>query len=131
MSHATGKGYVASHRGTYHDALARKRNVVIPMIVEVFGGISKHSRAFISGCANRAAGGKGRDATKYGTARASPRSFYLHHAQRISAACAIGNARHMIEEAKDAVKAYSSGPDSGLGWTMHGGLGGRARVRGS
>ena len=37
----------------------------------------------------------------------------------------------LSEEMKDGVKAYSSGSDSGLGWTVHGGLGGRARVRGS
>ena len=62
---------------------------------------------------------------------ARPTLPHLPLAQRISTACVIGNAQHMIAEAKDEVKACSSGPDSGLGWTVHGGLGGRARVRGS
>ena len=66
------------------DALRNKKAVVIPLIVESFGGISGHSRHFIRRLADRARGPQARDGTVYGRSRTSVRSFYKHHTQQLA-----------------------------------------------
>ena len=48
------------------DALRNKKALVIPMILEAFGGISPHSLHFIRRLALRAKGARARDSTVYG-----------------------------------------------------------------
>ena len=60
---------------------------------ETFGGIAPSARAHIGWLARRAKGKHGRDSTKYGLSRASTRSFYLHHTQRLSLAAILGDAK--------------------------------------
>jgi len=95
MSHATGKGYVAKHIGTYYDALFVKKTRVIPLIVETTGGIAPHALAHIGHLARRATGkaARSRDGTKYGRSRTSTRSFFVHHTQRIATAAQQFDAR--------------------------------------
>ena len=40
FDHNTGRGHVAFHKGDYYDAIYNKNNHVVPLIVEVFGGIA-------------------------------------------------------------------------------------------
>ena len=93
FDHTTGKGYVASVKGDYHDALFVKGGQVVTMIVEVFGGITPSARAHIAHLARRARGKGARDSTKYGSSRTSTRNFYVHHTQRISLAAQQYDAR--------------------------------------
>jgi hypothetical protein len=92
FNHATGKGYVARREGQYADAL-RKGSRVISAIVETTGGITPHFRSYLGHLARRAKGRHGRDATKYGRSRTSPRSFFTHHTQRIGLAAQVGDAQ--------------------------------------
>ena len=50
------------------------------------GGISPHALAHVGYLAQRAKGraALSRDGTKYGRSRTSPRSFFVHHTQRIA-----------------------------------------------
>ena len=58
-----------------------------------FGGIAPSARAHIGWLARRAKGKHARDSTKYGLSRASTKSFYLHHTQRLSLAAVLGDAK--------------------------------------
>ena len=93
FNHWNGRGYVVAQDGQYRDALVRKRSRVIPMIVETLGPIAPHSLSYVSHLARRATGKGARDSTKYGTSRTSTRSFFVHHAQRISVAACIGSVK--------------------------------------
>ena len=92
FDHTTGKGYVQERRGDYYDALVVKKGRVIPMIIEVFGGITSHALAHIGHLARRAKGKQSRDATKYGRSRTSTKSFFVHHTQRMSLAAQLHDA---------------------------------------
>jgi len=93
LDHSTGRGSVKARRGDYWDALKNKKAVVIPAIVETFGGISPHFLRFISRLAARTKRGGGRDGTQYGRSRLSAKSFFVHHTQQISAAAQVGDAK--------------------------------------
>ena len=41
FDHKTGEGHVPFHGGDYHDARYKKRNQVVPLIVEALGGIGR------------------------------------------------------------------------------------------
>ena len=70
----------------YFDALFVRKSRVIPMIIEVFGGITPHALAHVSHLAKRARGKSARDSTRYGTSRTSAHSFCVHHTQRMALA---------------------------------------------
>ena len=93
MDHATGKGTVKEKRGDYYDALKNKKAKVVPMIVEVNGGIAPQSVHFISRLSARAKKNAARDGTSYGRSRTSVRSFFVHHTQQLSAAAQVGDAK--------------------------------------
>ena len=86
MNHTSGKGWVAAKKGDYHDALVNKRSRVIPAVIESTGGLSPPLRAQMRCLEGRAKGAGASDRTKYGSTRASARSFMVHHTQRISLA---------------------------------------------
>ena len=79
-------------KGQYHDALFVKRNVVVPFIVEAYGGISPHALAYMRYLARRATGKNATDRTRYGATRASTKSFLQHHMQQVSKAAVIYDA---------------------------------------
>ena len=43
----TGRGHVAFHRGDYHDAIYNKKNHVVPIISEVFGGVATQGTKYL------------------------------------------------------------------------------------
>ena len=92
LDHATGKGWVKGVKGHYHDAIVVKRTRVCAMLVENLGGISKGGRAQLWALSERTKGRGAVDRTKYGSTRASPQSYYVHHAQQISKAAVMYDA---------------------------------------
>ena len=58
--------------------------------------------------AHRARGKDARDATKYGRSRTSTRSFFVHHAERLAAACAIGEAAGIHKAIKNRKRRVKS-----------------------
>jgi hypothetical protein len=92
-------GSVKERAGDYDDALRNKKALVIPMILEAFGGISPHSLHFIRrlAVALRAKGARARDSTVYGgsstLSSTSAKSFFVHHTQQLAAAAQVGDAK--------------------------------------
>ena len=110
FNHVTGRGWVKEHKGQYVDAIFTKGSRVIPMIVEVTGGITPHALAQVSYLARRAkGGGPGRDRTVYGTSRTSSRDFFTHHSQRISLAAILGDAKAIRREIGDRKQELMGG----------------------
>jgi len=95
FDHSTGRGWMKAVRGHYHDALYVKKNSVVPLITESSGGIAPHGYAHLKMLARSSHLPGGRDGTRYGLSRTSPRSYLTHHIQRISAAVVRENARHI------------------------------------
>ena len=87
MNRTPGKGWVAAKKGDYHDALVNQRSRVIPAVIESTGravAAAPRPDALPRGAREKGAGAS--DRTKYGSTRASARSFMVHHTQRISLA---------------------------------------------
>ena len=97
FSHKLGKGYVAPHKGHYHDALYVKRLRVIMLLVEATGGISPAACAHISMLARRSRGRGATDRTRYGGTRISTKSFYVHHSQMLSKAAVVFDAKAILK----------------------------------
>ena len=116
FDHKTGKGYVASHKGHYHDALHVKKSRLVLLLVEALGGIAPAARAHIAKLARRSEGKGAADRTKYGGTRISTTSFYVHHSQMLSKAAVMHDAkaiRKRITCLKQAVCAAAEAADSG------------------
>ena len=97
FDHNTGKGHVAFHKGDYYDAIYNKNNHVVPLIVEVFGGIASRGARYLRFLARRASDRKrGRDGTAYSDYHASG-GFLAHHLARISMAAVYWDAQHIDE----------------------------------
>ena len=64
----------------------RKHDPTIVYLVECSGGIAPEPLARLRRNARFAKTKGARDSTNYGLARVSPRSYFTHHTQRISAA---------------------------------------------
>ena len=54
FDHKTGEGHVPFHGGDYHDARYKKRNQVVPLIVEALGGIGRRGARCLRFLARRA-----------------------------------------------------------------------------
>ena len=83
------------------------------MIVEATGGVAPHSRSQVKRYTGRAKGAGAIDRTKYGETRASTKSYYVHHMQRISKAAVYFDARAIrkrIVAAKQKVSAAYAAP---------------------
>ena len=87
-------------KGSYHDALFVKKNRVTLILCESTGAVSPRSLAYLSYLSRRARGQGARDGTRYGTSRLSPRSYYVHHTQRLSMAAAAGDVKGLHECAR-------------------------------
>ena len=101
-----------ARKGDYYDALVVKRSRVVPMIIEVFGGIAPHTLAHVSYLARRASKGR-RDATKYGATRDSARSFFVHHTQRLALAAILGDAKAIRKEIRGHKQRLVAGRTAG------------------
>ena len=120
FNHSTGRGWVKAHKGQYHDAIVVKRLRVWLMLVEAFGGLGPDTRAAVWALSERAKGRNAVDRTKYGQARASPRSYYVHHTQQIAKAAVLFDAaairkaalttRQRVCFAANAAPAHGDGP---------------------
>ena len=75
----------------------QQHNRVIPFITSPSGGIAPHGLAHLKMLARASRLPGGRDGTRYGLSRLSPRSFFTHHLQRISAALVRANARDVFD----------------------------------
>ena len=97
LNHGTGKGWVKEVKGHYHDALYVKKSRVVVWLLETTGGICPHAcahgRRLAEPRAERARTKGGTDRTKYGSSRASTRSFYVHYMQQVSKAAVVHDAR--------------------------------------
>lgn len=83
---------------------------MVPMIVEVTGGITPHALAQVSYLARRSkGGGPGRDHTVYGSSRTSSRDFFTHHSQRIALAAILGDAKAIRREIGDRKQELMGG----------------------
>ena len=92
-----GRGYVEKKKGHYDDAIKKKNNMVIPVVVESFGGIGTRALRALKFAARRAGDKKrGRDGTKY--SRTRPTSFLTHHMRQISSAAVITDACNIEKE---------------------------------
>ena len=97
FNHATGRGYVKGRKGHYDDAIKKKNNMVVPIIVESFGGIGTRAQRALKFAARRAGDKKrGRDGTRY--SRTRPTSFLTHHMRQISSAAVITDACNIEKE---------------------------------
>ena len=94
----TGAGRITAKDGDYTDALSKKRKVVL-LVTETTGALSKMLVRLLRALERTTMLPDGNDSTVYGTGRASPRSFYAHHAAAISASivkqdsCVLRNAQ--------------------------------------
>ena len=95
--HSTGKGWVKGAVGQYADAL-KKRHSVVPVIIEVFGSISEHTRAHFRHLAERSKGPGAIDRTRYGQLRGSTRSFRRHHLQQLVKAAVVGDSEAILRQ---------------------------------
>ena len=84
---STGLGWVEAHQGDYHDAIARKDNVVHVLLAETLGGITSYAHHILRALATDA---QRRDATVYGDYMYSTGNFYDYHSGAISIAIIRG-----------------------------------------
>lgn len=97
FDHKTGEGHVPFHGGDYHDARYKKRNQVVPLIVEALGGIGRRGARCLRFLARRASCRKrGRDGTTY--SRFHPSNYLSHHLAGIVTAAVFSDAAHIVEE---------------------------------
>ena len=98
LDHATGKGWVKQRDGQYKDALVHTRATVVPMIVETTGGVAPHSRRHCGLLTGRTRGKGAVDRTRYGSTRISPKSYFVHHTQRITKAAVMYDAKAILKQ---------------------------------
>ena len=88
LDRATGEGRVEARDGDYADALTKGTEVHF-LITETTGAFSRSLEKALCALATVAKLPEVDDTTIYGISRASPRSFYDHHAAAVSAAVAF------------------------------------------
>ena len=76
----------------------KKRHSVVPVIIEVFGSISEHTRAHFRHLAERSKGPGAIDRTRYGQLRGSTRSFRRHHLQQLVKAAVVGDSEAILRQ---------------------------------
>ena len=81
FNHTTGLGWVAAQTGYYTDAIKNKKNTVVALIAENFGGFTPAVTALLRRLAKRSCA----DTTSY-DGENSTHDFYGHHAAAISLA---------------------------------------------
>ena len=101
----TGQGHVPQRDGDYKPARLAGR-VTIPLIAEVFGGLTPHPTRFLRQLSRIAAKFKTRDSTQYSRCA---RSFRTFHGQRISHAIVMTDALN-IHLWASSLKFKKNGP---------------------
>ena len=92
----TGEGFVrATTDHDYADA-QRRGNPVTLLVSETTGALSGTFVRALRALGKQARAPTTHDSTRYGTARTSPKSFYVHHAAAISAAIAYADATTVL-----------------------------------
>ena len=98
FNHATGRGHVEPKTGYYDDAITKKNNMVIAVIVESFGGIGTRGVRMLKFTSRRAGDRKrGRDGTRYSRVCNST-SYLTHHMRQISGAAVMTDAANIEKE---------------------------------
>ena len=87
---------MAAVRGEYHDAIHVKKNKLLLLVSEVFGGVNGAALEYLRRLAAAAGAEGGVDTTAYSTRHAWRLSFFEHHARRLSAAVALGDAAVLV-----------------------------------
>ena len=96
FDHKTGTGHVPFFKGDYYDARYKKRNQVVPLIVEALGGIGRRGARCLRFLARRAKDRKrGRDGTRY--SRFHSANYLSHHVMRIVSAAVFADAEHICD----------------------------------
>ena len=99
FNHATGEGYVAAHRGDYHDAIENRKAAVHLVLFEAgLGGMSPYAARRLRR-KGREAAESGADPTDY-TTSPTARSFVPYYAQRLSATCVLWGASAILKSLK-------------------------------
>ena len=106
FNHITGLGWVAAREGYYCDAIKTKKNTVIALIAESFGGVTPAVTALLQRLEKRLC----TDATCYGDH--STRSFSSHHAAAISLAIVTGDEEALVKGVSK-LETKSAGPTAG------------------
>jgi hypothetical protein len=94
FDHSTGTGWVKAHDGYYCDALHVKKNTVVALIAETFGGVTPTVVALLRRL-DKMKNATGTDGTAYGVH--STHEFFGHHAAAISIAIVSGEAEAIVQ----------------------------------
>ena len=94
FDHGTGTGWVKAHDGYYRDAIYVKKNTVVPLIAETFGGVTPTVVATLRRL-DKTTNAAGTDGTAYGVY--STHGFFAHHAAAISIAIVTGEAEAIVQ----------------------------------
>ena len=70
----------------------------MPVILEVSGGLSRHTKAHLRHLAARSKGPGATDRTRYGQLRGSTRSFLRHHTQQVVKAAVVGDSEAILRK---------------------------------
>ena len=92
---------MAAQAGNYTDAIKNKKNTVIALIANPFGGVTRTVERLV----RRLAKVPGMDGTKYG--EHSLPSFFAHHAAAISMACVWGDSEMLVDGASNREMAMA------------------------
>ena len=111
LNHATGDGWVAEKHGYYRDALYKKNNQVVLLLIETFGrfgiGLQRQLlfwRRIVKDLK------RGRDSTKTSDINSHLYNYLAHHTRAISSAVVLGNAVAIDDEIAALQKTLSSTP---------------------
>ena len=98
LDRRTGTGWVAERHGDYADALS-KGHAVQMFGCESTGALFSPFVAYLRLLSKAATAPGTQDSTVYGTSRASPSNFFMHHAAAISAAVTLADATVILNAA--------------------------------
>ena len=90
FSHRTGAGHVAPHDGLYHDCIHVKRNTLLLLISETFGGVNGRGIRYLTRLSHMA---RTTSDEIYLDRAGRVISFFTHFACALSSAAAIGPMR--------------------------------------
>ena len=94
----TGTGWVRARRGQYSDAASKGHHTTL-LTAESTGALAPSFRALLRILGRQAVAPGTQDSTVYGTARASPRTFFAHHHAAITSAIVNADATVILNAA--------------------------------
>ena len=90
FDHRTGVGHVAACKGAYHDCIHVKKNTLMLLISETFGGVNGRGIRFLTRLAHTA---RQMSDVAYADHTGRSVSYFHHHACAISCAAAFGHGK--------------------------------------